>query len=73
MYDGINIKELIEYQKTERYKSIILHDTAATGKSSLVKKISEQVKGEYIDLLEEFHNNKELKNNIEIFSPKKLE
>ena len=70
--EKINIKEFIKFQGIERYRAFILHGTAGSGKSPIAKKIAFSVKGEYIDLLEEFYKKDDLKKNIDTFGPGKL-
>ena len=70
--EKINIKEFIKFQGTERYRAFILHGTAGSGKSPIAKKIAFSVKGEYIDLLEEFYKKDDLKKNIVNFGPDEL-
>ena len=69
----VNLKEFIESLSGERHKTFIVHSDPATGKFEYARQFAIKVNGKYLDLLEIFRKNSELKNKIDIFDIRDLE
>lgn len=72
MSKTINMIQYVSTQSKERYKHFIIHGQALSGKTKLARKMTEKLKAVYIDLLEEFASDNDLKGTIDIFGPQEL-
>ncbi|KOA18752.1 hypothetical protein CLHOM_30360 [Clostridium homopropionicum DSM 5847] len=68
----MELETLINVQLNERYKNFLIHGPALSGKTELARRICEKYQCKYISLLELLINNKEAKDNIDIFGPSRL-
>lgn len=73
MNELVNLQDFILELDGERYRSFVVHDAPATGKSQFAKMFAESCGGKYLDLLTRFGENEELKRNIDIFNIDELE
>ncbi|MDD2212031.1 MAG: AAA family ATPase [Clostridia bacterium] len=69
MENKINMIRFVENQCKERYKNFILFGPAMSGKTKLAKKLADKMGAKYIDLLEEFAGDINLKAAIDTFEP----
>jgi hypothetical protein len=72
-FDLVNLKEFTNSLFTERNSTFIVHNGPLTGKSKYAKLFAEKSKGKYLDLLERFGEDTELKNRIDVFDIRDLE
>lgn len=72
-YNLMNLKEFINSLSGERHRTFIVHNGPATGKSKYARLFAEKSKGKYLDLLERFGKDAELKNRIDIFDIRDIE
>lgn len=72
-YNLVNLKEFIKSLSGERHRTFIVHNEPATGKSKYARKFAERVKGKYLDLLERFGKDAELKKRIDVFDIRDIE
>jgi len=72
-YNLVNLKEFINSLSSERYRTFIVHNGPATGKSKYARLFAEKNKSKYLDLLERFGKDAELKNKIDVFDIRNLE
>lgn len=70
----INVFDMLGNLDQERYRAVIFHAAPDKGPSitTFCKKICEQKKGKYLDLLEFFIQSPDLSETIDSFNPEKL-
>lgn len=66
-YNLVNLKEFINSLPGERHRTFIVHNGPATGKSKYARLFAEKNEGKYLDLLERFGKDTQLKNRIDVF------
>lgn len=72
-YNLVNLKEFINNLSGERHKTFIVHSDPESGKPKYARLFAEKSKGKYLDLLERFGKDVELKNKIDVFDIRNLE
>jgi len=70
----INVFDVLDGLKQERYRAFILHSVPEKSPSMTLfcQKVCKQTNGKYLDLLEFFIQSPNLSQNIDSFSPEKL-
>lgn len=69
----IDLKNLIEKQKKERYRSVLILFEPNQNASKKARKLSEKINGQYFDLLDYFESRSELCERIDRFGIDELE
>lgn len=69
----VNLKEFTNSLSAERHRTFVVHNGPTTGKSKYARLFAEKSKGKYLDLLERFGKDTELKNRIDVFDIPDLE
>ena len=71
---SLDIFEYFTRLDQERYRAVIMHTAPEKGSAvtKFAQKVCAQAGGKYIDLLDLFIQNRELSEQIDIFSPEKL-
>jgi len=72
-YNLINLEDFVNMLLEERHRTFIVHSEPMSGKSKYAKRFAKKIGGKYLDLLERFREDRNLKNSIDIFSIKELE
>lgn len=72
-YNLINLEDFVDMLLEERHRTFIVHSEPMSGKSKYAKRFAKKIGGKYLDLLEQFREDKNLKNSIDTFSIKELE
>lgn len=72
-FNLVNLKEFINNLSGERHRTFIVHNGSVTGKSKYARLFAEKSEGKYLDLLERFGKDAELKNRIDVFDIRDLE
>lgn len=72
-YNLVNLKKFVNSLSGERHRTFIVHNGPATGKSKYARLFAEKVKGKYLDLLERFGKDAELKKKVDVFDFRDLE
>lgn len=71
---ALDVFEYLSLLDQERYRAVILHATPEKGLAvtKFAKKVCTQKSGKYVDLLDLFIQNQELRERIDSFSPEKF-
>ncbi|MBA3063702.1 MAG: hypothetical protein FP833_12270 [Atribacteria sp.] len=72
-YNFINLEDFVDMLLEERHRTFIVHSEPMSGKSKYAKRFAKKIGGKYLDLLEQFREDRNLKNSIDTFSIKELE
>jgi replication-associated recombination protein RarA len=68
----MDIKKIIQNQQVERYRSFVLYGPPQFGKTNMAQGLAKRFNGEYIDLLQKFTQDVNLKSSIDTFGPEEL-
>lgn len=68
----LDIEEFLHLMRRERYHCFVVHAPPMEGKTRFAKRMAERVKCDYLDLLQDFARNPDLKNKIDRVTPKDL-
>lgn len=72
-FEIVNIEDFIQNLSGERYKTFIVHSDPNTCKSEYAKSLAKRFNGKYLDLLETFKENPDMRSKIDVFGIKELE
>lgn len=72
-YNFINLEDFVDMLLEERHRTFIVHSEPMSGKSKYAKRFAKKIGGKYLDLLEQFREDRNLKNSIDTFSIKEIE
>lgn len=68
----INLIDFIQTLKNKRYKNIIIYSNPIINRTDFAVSFAKKYKFKYLDLLDKFNNDIDLKNDIEFFNFEKL-
>lgn len=69
----LNIATYVRSVGNKRYRSFIVHAPAMSGKTAFAKRAARNLGGKYLDLLDHFRFDEELKRKIDLFDVEALE
>lgn len=63
----IDLVQLIDFQTREQYRTILVLGPAGSGRTKFIQLLANRTKAKYVDLLDDFLNDKRLSENIDTF------